>query len=135
MQRDSIEFNKVKDTIVEHGHVSFNMFDYTIRKNKGYLVPIEFYFEELIDITPFEKVIEELEKNIADFRMHHVADFDFEKALYADISAFESFYEVTVDFWFETFQEAVRIAEDLDVPSENIFDIESGQYIYEDEDD
>lgn len=134
MQRDSIEFAKVKDKLVEHGHVSFNVFDYTIRKNKGYLVATDFYFEDLIDITTFEKVFEEVEKNIADLRQQYQGEFDFEKALYADITAFDSFYMVTLDFWFEEFKDAETLAEQFDIPSEDIFDVAENCYIYNKED-
>lgn len=134
MQRDSIKFAKVKDKLVEHGQVSFNVFDYTIRKNKGYLVTTDFYFEDLIDVTTFEKVFEEVEKNIADLRQQYQGEFDFEKALYADITAFDSFYMVTLDFWFEEFKDAETVAEQFDIPSEDIFDVAENCYIYDKED-
>lgn len=135
MQRDNHQFSTLKQKLTDLGHIAFNPFDLSIRKNVGYLVPIDFYFEDLIDITTFEKVFEEVEKNIADFRGKYNGDFDFEKALCVDIVAYESFFEVTCDLWFEEFADAIKVAEDLDIPSEDIFDIEEGCYIYDNEDE
>lgn len=134
MQRDSIEFVKIHKHLINHGQVSYNVFDYTIR-SVGYLVPLEFYFEDLVDLVPFEKIVEEIEENIADMRTTYAGEYDFEKALYVDISATESFYQVTMDLWFADFSEAVKVAEELDIPSEDIYDIDNQCYIYEDEDD
>lgn len=134
MQRDSIEFVKIHKHLIDHGQVSYNPFDFTFR-SVGYLVPLEFYFEDLVDLVPFEKIVEEIEENIADMRASYDADYDFEKALYVDISATESFYQVTMDLFFADFSEAIRVAEDLDIPSEEIYDIENQCYIYDDEDD
>lgn len=134
MQRDSIEFVKIHKHLIDHGQVSYNVFDYTIR-SVGYLVPLEFYFEDLVDLVPFEKIVDEIEENIADMRTAYAGEYDFEKALYVDVSATESFYQVTMDLWFADFSEAVKVAEELDIPSEDIYDIENQCYIYEDEDD
>ena len=135
MQRDNHELSTLKQKLINLGQVAFNPFDLSIRKNIGYLVPIEFYFEDLIDITTFEKVFEEVERNIADIRVQHEADYDFEKAFYIEVAAYESFYEVTCDLWFEEFTDAIKVAEDLDIPSENIYDISEGCYIYDNEDE
>lgn len=135
MQRDNHEFSTLKQKLIDLGQVAFNPFDLSIRKNVGYLVPINFYFEDLIDMTTFERVLEEVERNIADIRVQHEADYDFEKALCVDVVAYESFFEVTCDLWFEEFSDAIKVAEDLDIPSEDIFDIEEGCYIYDNEDD
>lgn len=134
MQRDSIEFVKIHKHLIDHGQVSYNVFNYTIR-SVGYLVPLEFYFEELFDLVSFEKIVEEIEENIADMRTRYASDYDFEKALYVDISATESFYQVTMDLWFADFSEAIKVAEELDIPSEDIFSIADGCYIYDNEDD
>ena len=134
MQRDSIEFVKIHRHLIDNGQVSYNPFDYTIR-SVGYLVPLEFYFEDLVDLVPFEKIIEEVEQNIANMRVAYEGDYDFEKALYVDISATDSFYQVTMDLWFEDFSEAVNVAEQLDIPSEDIYDIANQCYIYDNEDD
>jgi hypothetical protein len=40
-----------------------------------------------------------------------------------------------MDLWFADFPEAIRVAEDLDIPSEEIYDIANECYIYDDEED
>jgi len=135
MQRDNHELSTLKQKLTDLGQVAFNPFDLSIRKNIGYLVPIDFYFEDIIEITTFEKVFEEVERNIADIRVQHEADYDFEKALHIEMVAIDSFYSVTCDLWFEEFTDAVKVAEDLDIPSEDIYDIQEGCYIYDDEDE
>jgi hypothetical protein len=134
MQRDSIEFREVVKLLVNKGNVSFNAFDGTIRK-AGYLVPIEYYHEDLIDIISFEEIMDVVNADISDIEKEYEADYDFEKALYFDVNATESFYEITMDLWFADFDEAVRVAEDLDIPSEEIYDIANECYIYDDEED
>lgn len=134
MQRNSIEFREVVKLLVNKGNVSFNAFDGTIRK-AGYLVPIEYYHEDLIDIVSFEEIMDVVNADISDIEKEYEADYDFEKALYFDINATESFYEITMDLWFADFGEAVKVAEDLDIPSEEIYDIENECYIYDDEED
>lgn len=134
MQRDSIEFREVVKLLVNKGNVSFNAFDGTIRK-AGYLVPIEYYHEDLIDIISFEEIMDVVNADIPDIEKEYEADYDFEKALYFDVNATESFYEITMDLWFADFDEAVRVAEDLDIPSEEIYDIANECYIYDDEED
>jgi hypothetical protein len=134
MQRDSIEFREVVKLLVNKGNVSFNAFDGTIRKI-GFLVPIEYYHEDLIDIVSFEEIVDVVTADIPDIEKEYEVDYDFEKALYIDVNATESFYEVTMDLWFESFQEAVDVAEALDIPSEEIYDIANECYIYDNEDD
>lgn len=134
MQRDSIEFREVVKLLVNKGNVSFNAFDGTIRK-AGYLVPIEYYHEDLIDIISFEEIMDVVNADISDIEKEYEADYDFEKALYFDVNATESFYEITMDLWFADFDEAVRVAEDLDIPSEEIYDITNECFIYDDEED
>jgi hypothetical protein len=134
MQRDSIEFREVVKLLINKGNVSFNAFDGTIRK-AGYLVPIEYYHEDLIDIVSFEEIMDVVDADIPDIEKEYEADYDFEKALYIDVNATESFFEVTMDLWFVDFDEAVRVAEDLDIPSEEIYDIANECYIYDDEED
>jgi hypothetical protein len=134
MQRDSIEFREVVKLLVNKGNVSFNAFDGTIRKI-GFLVPIEYYHEDLIDIVSFEEIVDVVTADIPDVEKEYEVDYDFEKALYIDVNATESFYEVTMDLWFESFQEAVDVAEALDIPSEEIYDIANECYIYDNEDD
>jgi hypothetical protein len=135
MQRDNHELSTLKQKLTDLGQVAFNPFDLSIRKNIGYLVPIDFYFEDLVDVTTFEKVFEEVEKNIADFREKYKADYDFENALSVDVVAYESFYEVTCDFWFEDFSKAIEVAEQLDILSEDIFSIVDGCYIFDFDDE
>lgn len=135
MQGNNHELSTLKEKLTNLGQVSFNVFDLGLRRNVGYLVPIDFYFEDLVDITTFEKVFEEILMNVADFREHYKGDFDFDKALFVDISAFDSFYSVTCDLWFEQFSDAVKVAEDLDIPSEDIFDVVLNSYIYDNEDE
>lgn len=134
MQRDSIEFFQVVSLLVNKGNVSFNAFDGTIRK-AGYLVPIDYYHEDLIDIVSFEEILDVVEADIPDIKEECEADYDFEKALYFDINATDSYFEVTMDLWFYDFDEALRVAEDLDIPSEEIYDIANECYIYDDEED
>jgi hypothetical protein len=134
MQRDSIEFREVVKLLINKGNVSFNAFDGTIRK-AGYLVPIEYYHEDLIDIVSFEEIMDVVDADIPDIEKEYEADYDFEKALYINVNATESFFEVTMDLWFVDFDEAVRVAEDLDIPSEEIYDIANECYIYDDEED
>jgi hypothetical protein len=134
MQRDSIEFREVVKLLINKGNVSFNAFDGTIRK-AGYLVPIEYYHEDLIDIVSFEQIMDVLDADIPDIEKEYEADYDFEKALYIDVNATESFFEVTMDLWFADFDQAVKVAEDLDIPSEEIYDIVNECYIYDDEED
>jgi hypothetical protein len=134
MQRDSIEFREVVKLLVNKGNVSFNAFDGTIRKI-GFLVPIEYYHEDLIDIVSFEEIVDVVTADIPDIEKEYEVDYDFEKALYIDVNATESFYKVTMDLWFESFQEAVDVAEALDIPSEEIYDIANECYIYDNEDD
>lgn len=134
MQRDSIEFLEVVKLLVNKGNVSFNAFDGTIRK-AGYLVPIDYYHEDLIDIVSFEEILDVVNADIPDIEKAYEADYDFDKALYFDINATDSYYEVTMDLWFESFEDALRVAEDLDIPSEEIYDIINECYIYEDEED
>jgi hypothetical protein len=134
MQRDSIEFREVVKLLINKGNVSFNAFDGTIRK-AGYLVPIEYYHEDLIDIVSFEEIMDVVDADIPDIEKEYEADYDFEKALYIDVNATESFFEVAMDLWFVDFDEAVRVAEDLDIPSEEIYDIANECYIYDDEED
>ena len=135
MQRDNHELSTLKQKLTDLGQLSFNVFDLGLRRNVGYLVPIDFYFEDLLDITTFEKVFEEVLNNVADFREHYKGDFDFEKALFVDISALDSFYNVTCDLWFESFPDAIKAAEDLDILSEDIYDIQEACYIYDNEDE
>jgi hypothetical protein len=135
MQRDNHELSTLKQKLTDLGQVAFNPFDLSIRKNVGYLVPMEFYFEDLVEITNLENVLDEVEKNIADFREQYEADYDFENALTIDVAVYESFYEVTCDLWFEDFSKAVEVAEQLDIPSADIFSIADGCYIYDNEDD
>ena len=134
MQRDSIEFLEVVKLLVNKGNVSFNAFDGTIRK-AGYLVPIDYYHEDLIDIVSFEEILDVVNADIPDIEKAYEADYDFDKALYFDINATDSYYEVTMDLWFESFEDALRVAEDLDIPSEEIYYIINECYIYEDEED
>jgi hypothetical protein len=134
MQRDSIEFREVVKLLVNKGNVSFNAFDCTIRK-AGYLVPIEYYHEDLIDIVSFKEIMDVVNADIPDIENEYEADYDFEKALYLDVNATESFYEITMDLWFADFPEAIRVAEDLDIPSEEIYDVANECYIYDDEED
>ncbi len=134
MQRDSIEFREVVKLLINKGNVSFNAFDGTIRK-AGYLVPIEYYHEDLIDIVSFEEIMDVVDADIPDIEKEYEADYDFEKALYINVNATESFFEVAMDLWFVDFDEAVRVAEDLDIPSEEIYDIANECYIYDDEED
>ena len=134
MQRDSIEFLEVVKLLVNKGNVSFNAFDGTIRKG-GYLVPIDYYHEDLIDIVSFEEILDVVNADIPDIEKEYEADYDFDKALYFDINATDSYYEVTMDLWFANFDEAVKVAEDLDIPSEEIYDIVNECYIYDDEED
>ncbi len=135
MQRDNHEFSTLKQKLIDLGQISFNVFDFGLRKNNGYLVATDFYFEDLIEITTLEKVFEEVLKNVADLRKQYEGDFDFEKALFVDIAAWDSFYNVTVDLWFEEFQDAVNVAENLDIPSQDIFDVENNCYIYDNEEE
>jgi hypothetical protein len=134
MKKDSIEFREVVKLLINKGNVSFNAFDGTIRKS-GYLVPIEYYHEDLIDIVSFEEILEVVNSDIPDIEKAYEVDYDFEKALYLDVNATESFYEVTMDLWFESFPEALDVAEALDIPSEEIYDIANECYIYDNEDD
>jgi hypothetical protein len=134
MKKDSIEFREVVKLLINKGNVSFNAFDGTIRK-AGYLVPIEYYHEDLIDIVSFEEIMDVVNADIPDIENEYEADYDFEKALYLDVNATESFYEITMDLWFADFPEALRVAEDLDIPSEEIYDIANECYIYDDEED
>lgn len=135
MQRSSTELGKIKDKLVEHSWVSFNPFTYELRRKCGYLVPIDFYFEDLIDVTSFENLMIEINNNIAFFREEYIADYNFEEAFYVDISAPDSFYQVTVDLWFEEFSDAINIAEQLDIPSQDIYDISEQCYIYDNEEE
>lgn len=134
MQRDSIEFLEVVKLLVNKGNVSFNAFDGTIRK-VGYLVPIDYYHEDLIDIVSFEEILDVIDADIPDIEKAYEADYDFDKALYLDINATDSYYEVTMDLWFESFPDALKVAEDLDIPSEEIYDIANECYIYDEEDE
>lgn len=134
MQRDSIEFLEVVKLLVNKGNVSFNAFGGTIRKG-GYLVPIDYYHEDLIDIVSFEEILDVVNADIPDIEKEYEADYDFDKALYFDINATDSYYEVTMDLWFADFDEALRVAEDLDIPSEEIYDITNECFIYDDEED
>lgn len=134
MQRDSIEFVKIHNELINKGQVSYNPFDFTLRPI-GYLVPLDFYFEDFVDLVQFEKIIEEVEENIANIRMAYEGEYDFEKALYVDISATESLYQVTMDLLFVDFSEALKVAEDFDIHPEDIYDLQSQMYIYEDYED
>lgn len=134
MQRDSIEFLEVVKLLVNKGNVSFNAFDGTIRK-AGYLVPIDYYHEDLIDIVSFEEILDVVNADIPDIEKAYEADYDFDKALYLDINATDSYYEVTMDLWFESFPDALKVAEDLDIPSEEIYDIANECYIYDNEEE
>jgi hypothetical protein len=134
MEKDSKEFRKVIGLLLNTGNVSFNVFDGTIRKG-GYLVPIEYFFEDLIDIVTFEDFFIEIENDVADIRDGYAGDYDFDRALYVDINAQDSHYEATLDLFFADFSEAIRVAEELDIPSEEIYDIENQCYIYDNEDD
>lgn len=134
MQRDSIEFLEVVKLLVNKGNVSFNAFDGTIRK-AGYLVPIDYYHEDLIDIVSFEEILDVVNADIPDIEKAYEADYDFDKALYLDINATDSYYEVTMDLWFESFPDALKVAEDLDIPSEEIYDIANECYIYDQEEE
>ncbi|NBW35150.1 MAG: hypothetical protein EBR30_09055 [Cytophagia bacterium] len=116
------------------GNVSFNAFDGTIRK-AGYLVPIDYYHEDLIDIVSFEEILDVVNADIPDIEKAYEADYDFDKALYLDINATDSYYEVTMDLWFESFPDALKVAEDLDIPSEEIYDIANECYIYDNEEE
>jgi len=132
MQRDSIKFREVVKLLVNKGNVSFNVFDCTIRKS-GFLVPLEYYHEDLIDIVSFEEFLDAVEQDIPDVEAEYEADFDMEKALYVDINATESYYQATMDLWFATLPEALQAAEDLDILSDDIYDVDNECFLNEDE--
>lgn len=132
MQRDSIEFREVVKLLVNKGNVSFNAFDGTIRK-AGYLVPIEYYHEDLIDIVSFEEIMDVVDADIPDIEEEYELDYDFEKALYIDVNATESYYQATMDLWFSTLEQALAVAEQLDIDADDIYDIENNCFINEDE--
>ena len=111
------------------GQVSFNPFDFSLRKPSGYLVSMDFYFEDLIDITTFEKVFEEVQSNIAELREEYSANYDFEKAFYIDINGTDSFYQVTCDLYFNDLDEALNVCRELGIDESDIFDIEYECYI------
>ena len=132
MQRNSIEFREVVKLLVNKGNVSFNAFDGTIRK-AGYLVPIEYYHEDLIDIVSFEEIMDVVDADIPDIEEEYELDYDFEKALYIDVNATESYYQATMDLWFSTLEQALAVAEQLDIDADDIYDIENNCFINEDE--
>ena len=128
MEKDSKEFRKVLGLLLNTGNVSFNVFDGTIRKG-GYLVPIEYFFEDLIDIVTFEDFFTEIENDVADIRDAYTGDYDFERALYVDINAQDSHYEATLDLWFADLPRAMIVAEALEVDYEDIYDVYSECYL------
>lgn len=132
--KDKHELFQVEQELLNTGNVIFIYDTKTIIKNKGYLIPIDYYYEEFIDNISLEKIMEEIQSNIPFFKDEHKFDIDFDKSLCVSICADESFYQVTVDFWFEQFTDAEKIAENMDIASENIYDLENGCYIYDEED-
>ena len=132
MQRDSIEFRQIIKLLTNKGNVSFNVFDYTLRRN-GFLVPLEYYHEDLVDIVSFDDFLTTIETDIVDVESSHQGDYDIKKALYFDINATESYYQATMDLWFATLDEALKVAEELEIDSDDIYDIDNGKFIGEDE--
>jgi hypothetical protein len=128
MEKDSKEFRKVIGLLLNTGNVSFNVFDGTIRKG-GYLVPIEYFFEDLIGIVTFEDFFAEVENDVADIRDGYIGDYDFERALYVDINAQDSHYEATLELWFADLPTAMIVAEALEVDYEDIYDVYSECYL------
>lgn len=139
MPRNYSELDKVKDILINMGEVSFNPFDFGLRKLNGYIISLDFYFEDLIDITTFEKVFEEVQSNIADLRAEYSGNYDFEKALFVDINASDSFYQVTCDLYFSNIEETMNVCNELGIDESEIFDLEYECYwtdnIDEDEED
>jgi hypothetical protein len=132
MEKDSKEFRKVIGLLLNTGNVSFNVFDGTIRKG-GYLVPIEYFFEDLIDVVTFEDFFTEIENDVADIRDGYAGDYDFNRALYVDINAQDSHYEATLDLWFPDLPTAMVVADALEVEYEDIYDVDAECYLEADE--
>lgn len=132
MQIDSNEFRKVTGILLNRGNVSFNIFDGTIRKG-GYLVPIEYFFEDLIDIVTFEDFFTEIKNDVADIREAYHGEYDFESALHVDINAQDSHYEATLDLWFADLPTAMIVAAALEYEYEDIYDVYAECYLEADE--
>lgn len=132
MQRDSIKFREVTKLLINRGNVSLNAFDYTIRKS-GFIVPLEYYYEDFVDFISFDEFLSILEKDIPDIEKQYEGKYDFDKALYWDINATESYYQATLDLWFMTLDEALLVAEELEIDPDDIYDIANSCFINEDE--
>ena len=134
MQRDSINFREVTKLLINRGNVSFNAYDCSIRKS-GFLVPVNYYHEDLVDIISFEEFLTTIEEVIPDIEKLYEGNYDIEKALYWDINATESYFQATIDLWFLTLDEALLVAEELEIDPDDIYDIENSCFINEDEDE
>lgn len=134
MQRSSGKHAEITDKVINHGIVTFNPI--TMEQcTQQYSVPTLYYDELPIDSTDLVKLIDDLIGQWTDDLRADIPIDDFDTAIGITIEAMDSFYDVTVDLFYNDFNKAVATAEDLDVPSEEIYNHVTQSYIYDNEED
>ena len=134
MQRSSGKHAEITDKVINHGIVTFNPI--TLEQcTQQYSIPMPYYDELPIDSTDLAELINDLIGQWTDDLRADIPIDDFDNVIGITIEAMDSFYNVSVDLYYNDFSKTIAVAEDLDVPSEEIYNHVTQSYIYDDEED
>ena len=134
MQRSSGKHAEITDKVINHGIVTFNPI--TLEQcTQQYSIPMPYYDEMPIDSTDLAELINDLIGQWTDDLRADIPIDDFDNVIGITIEAMDSFYNVSVDLYYNDFSKTIAVAEDLDVPSEEIYNHVTQSYIYDDEED
>lgn len=134
MQRSSGKHAEITDKVINHGIVKFNPI--TLEQcTQQYSIPMPYYDELPIDSTDLAELINDLIGQWTDDLRADIPIDNFDNVIGITIEAMDSFYNVSVDLYYNDFSETIAVAEDLDVPSEEIYNHVTQSYIYDNEED
>lgn len=134
MQRSSGKHAEITDKVINHGIVTFNPINLE-QCTQQYSIPMPYYDEMPIDSTDLAELINDLIGQWTDDLRADIPIDDFDNVIGITIEAMDSFYNVSVDLYYNDFSKTIAVAEDLDVPSEEIYNHVTQSYIYDDEED
>ena len=133
-QRNKNKHAEITDKVINHGIVTFNPVSMELCSQQ-YSVPMPYYDELSIDSTDLVELIDDLIGQWTDDLRADIPIDDFDTAIGITIEAMDSFYNVTVDLFYNDFDKAVAVAEDLDISDEEIYNHVTQSYIYDNEED